>query len=119
MKTKLNDQELHNLAMTVVGKDLEKQGYEFLGVNSELKKDPQFVALKDKKLHFVIVRAIDYPYDPKEVDVIFYQTIKEHALKFNARTFYAGVGIANSSDYDLPVFKEEDYVINYQGLQEI
>ena len=55
---KLNDQELHNLAMNIVGKELEAQGYEFLGVNSELKKDPQFVALKDRKLHFVIVRAI-------------------------------------------------------------
>lgn len=119
MKNKLNDQELHNLAMNIVGKDLEEQGYEFLGVNSQFKKDPQFVALKDKKLHFVIVRAIEYPHDPEEVDRIFMQTIKEHALKFNARTFYAGVGIANSSDYELPVYKEEDYIINYQGLQEI
>lgn len=119
MKKKLNDQELHNLAMNIVGKDLEEQGYEFLGVNSQFKRDPQFVALKDKKLHFVIVRAIEYPHDPKEVDRIFMQTIKEHALKFNARTFYAGVGIANSSDYELPVYKEEDYIVNYQGLQEI
>ena len=46
---KLNDQELHNLAMNIVGKELEEQGYEFLGVNSEIKKDPQFVALKDKR----------------------------------------------------------------------
>lgn len=119
MKNKLSDQELHNLAMNIVGKDLEEQGYEFLGVNSEFKKNPQFVALKDKKLHFVIVRAIEYPHDPKEIDHIFLQSIKEHALKFNARTFYAGVGIANSSDYELPVYKEEDYVVNYQGLQEI
>ena len=33
---KLNDQELHNLAMNIVGKELEAQGYEFLGVNSEV-----------------------------------------------------------------------------------
>ncbi len=49
----LTEQELHNLAMNIVGKELEEQGYEFMGVNSKLKKDPQFVALKDKKLHFV------------------------------------------------------------------
>lgn len=107
------------MAMNIVGKDLEDQGYEFLGVNSELKKDPQFVALKDKKLHFVIVRAIEYPYDPKEIDMIFLETIKQHAQKFDARTFYAGVGLANSSDYEKPVSSAEDYVVNYAGLQEI
>ena len=117
--SKLSDQELHNLAMNIVGKDLEEQGYEFLGINSELKKDPQFVALKNKKLHFVIVRAIEYPYDPKEIDMIFLETIKQHAQKFNARTFYAGVGLAISQDYERPVDKDEDYVVNYNGLQEI
>lgn len=115
----LTTQELHNLAMNIVGKDLEDQGYEFLGVNSEFKKDPQFVALKDKKLHFVIVRAIEYPHDPKEIDMIFLETVKQHAQKFNARTFYAGVGLANSSDYEKPVSSAEDYVVNYAGLQEI
>ncbi|MFD0976400.1 Na(+)-translocating NADH-quinone reductase subunit F [Salinimicrobium gaetbulicola] len=116
---KLTDQELHNLAMNIVGKQLEEDGFEFLGVSSEFKKDPQFVALKNKKLHFVIVRAIEYPHDPKEIPYIFLETIKEHAKKFNARTFYAGVGLANSRDYELPVDSSDDYVVNYAGLQEI
>lgn len=115
----LSKQELHNLAMNIVGKDLEAQGFEFLGVNSELKKDPQFVTLKDKKLHFIIVRAILYPKKPKEIDRISMESIKQHALKFNARTFYAGVGLANSDDYELPVNSSEEYIINYDGLQEI
>lgn len=117
--SQLTDQELHNLAMNIVGKDLEDQGYEFLGINSEFKRDPQFVALKDRKLHFVIVRAIEYPHDPGEVPYMFLETIKQHALKFDAKTFYAGVGLANSKDYDLPVSSSEDYVINFPGLKEI
>ncbi|APG60205.1 Na(+)-translocating NADH-quinone reductase subunit F [Christiangramia salexigens] len=116
---KLNQQELHNLAMNIVGKDLEDKGYEFLGVNSELKKDPQFVALKDKKLHFVIVRAIEYPVNPNDVDMVFMESIKTHAAKFNARTFYAGVGLANSKDYEKPITSDEDYIVNYSGWQEI
>ncbi|MDR9456855.1 MAG: Na(+)-translocating NADH-quinone reductase subunit F [Salegentibacter sp.] len=116
---KLNDQELHNLAMNIVGKDLEEKGYEFLGVNSEIQKDPQFVALKDKKLHFVIVRAIEYPHNPREFEIQFLETIKQHAQKFNARTFYAGVGLANSLDYEKPVTHGEAYVVNYEGWQEI
>ena len=50
----IKEQELHNLAMEVVGKRMEEDGFEFMTVNSELQKDPQFVCLKDKKLHFVL-----------------------------------------------------------------
>ena len=115
----LTKQELHNLAMNVVGKDLEEQGFEFLGVNSGLKRNPQFVALKDKKLHFVIVRAVGYPDDANSCDVTFMQEMKEHAAKFNARTFYAGVGLGAADDYGKPVEKGSAYTQIYNGLQEI
>jgi hypothetical protein len=115
----LTEQELHNLAMNIVGKDLEAQGFEFVSVNSTLKKDPQFVCLKDKKLHFVLVKAVLYPDNPIDYDVIYLQTMRVHALKFKARTFYAGVGLANSANYDLAVTSNEDYTINYNGLIEI
>lgn len=119
MKNELTKQELHNLAMNIVGKDLEDNGYEFLGINSEFKRDPQFVALKNKKLHFVIVRAILYPDNPGEYDPKLANKVRDHAIKYNARTFYAGVGLANSTDYEKPIFKDEDYVVNYSGLLEI
>lgn len=119
MKNELDKQELHNLAMNIVGKELEDQGFEFLGVESKMKTNPQFVALKDKKLHFVVVRAITYPDDPKIFDTKFMEKIKQHAIKFNARTFYAGVGLANSRDYEKPVTNDQEYIINYNGLQEI
>ncbi len=119
MKKDLSKQELHNLAMNIVGKELEDQGFEFLGVNSKLKSDPQFVALKNKKLHFVVVRAVEYPRDPKEIDLVFMESIKQHALKFEARTFFAGVGLAHADNYELPVNDTENYVVNYNGLQEI
>ncbi len=119
MNEKLTKQELHNLAMNIVGKELEAQGYEFLGVNSTLKRDPQFVVLKDKNLHFVIVRAISFPRDAHAYDPLFMKTIKEHALKFEAKTYYAGVGLGHGSDYGKPVLKDEDYTMVYKGLQEI
>jgi len=64
----LSEQELHNLAMNIVGKKLEEEGYEFMGVNSKLKKNPQFVCLKEKLLHFIIVRNVSFPEDPKQYD---------------------------------------------------
>ena len=119
MATPLTEQELHNLAMNIVGKDLEKNGFEFLGVNSKLKKDPQFVALKNKDLHFIIVRAVHYPADANAYDPVFMQTIKNHADTFEAKTYYAGVGLGHGSDYAMPVLKNEDYPMVYNGLQEI
>ena len=115
----LNEQELHNLAMNIVGKDMEAQGFEFLGVNSKLKKDPQFVGLKNKDLHFVIVRAIRYPEDANVYDEVFMLSIKEHAQQFDAKTYYAGVGLGHGLDYAKPVLKNEDYTMVYNGLQEI
>jgi len=119
MKEELTAQELHNLAMNIVGKELQENGFEFLGVNSKLKKDPQFVALRDKNLHFVVVRAVSYPKNADVYDPVLMQTMKEHALKFEAKTFYAGVGLGHGSDYAKPVIKGEDYTMVYNGLQEI
>lgn len=115
----LDKQELHNLAMNIVGKDLEEQGYEFLGVNSQLKRNPQFVALKNKKLHFVIVRALSYPDHPDVYDEAFMAEMKAHAEKFEAATFYAGVGLGHQSDYGKPVEHGDAYTVIYNGLQEI
>lgn len=119
MSNILTEQELHNLAMNIVGKDLESNGFEFLGVNSKLKKDPQFVALKNKNLHFVVVRAIRYPQDANTYDPDLMQTIKSHADKFEARTYYAGVGLGHGTDYAKPVVKDEAYTMVYKGIQEI
>ncbi|WP_019037932.1 hypothetical protein [Psychroflexus tropicus] len=115
----LSEQQLHNLAMNVVGKDLEEMGYEFLAVNSKKSKNPQFVATKDKKLIFVVVRAVKYPDNPVIYNEELMKKVSDHGINYKAKTFYAGVGIANSLSYDLPVDSEEDYVLNYTGLIEI
>lgn len=115
----LTEQELHNLAMNIVGRELEAEGYEFMGVNSKPKRNPQFVCLKEKELHFIVVRNVEYPADPREYDHRLMQQVKDHALKFEARTWYAGVGLSNAKDRSLPVYLDEDYLIEYDGLIEI
>ncbi|MBQ4916115.1 Na(+)-translocating NADH-quinone reductase subunit F [Maribacter sp. MMG018] len=117
----LTEQELHNLAMNLVGKQLEEQGYEFLAVNSELRKNPQFVCIKNKQMSFVVVKAIEYPGDPKDLDLLRadLNKMRDHALKFDAKTFYAGVGLVNAKDHNLPVYLNEEYIVDYDGLIEI
>ncbi|MFS4416315.1 Na(+)-translocating NADH-quinone reductase subunit F [Maribacter sp. 2307ULW6-5] len=117
----LTEQELHNLAMNIVGKRLEQEGFEFLAVNSKLKKNPQFVCLREKKLHFIVVKSISYPGDPTDME--FFKAdlykMRDHALKFEAETFYAGVGLVNASDYNLPVYLNQEYIVDYDGLIKI
>ena len=105
--------------MNIVGKELEADGYEFMAVNSKLKKNPQFVCLKEKQLHFIIVRPVVFPEDPKAVDAEMMQKVKAHALKFEARTYYAGVGLTNAENRELPVYLNENYIVDYEGLVEI
>ncbi|UOB18356.1 Na(+)-translocating NADH-quinone reductase subunit F [Abyssalbus ytuae] len=112
----LSEQELHYLAMNIVGKDLETKGFEFLSVNSKPKKNPQFVCLKDKKIHFIIVRAVKYPEDPNLYDKNLVEKVKDHANKFNAITYYAGVALANADDYNKPIIKNQKYIVDYHGI---
>jgi hypothetical protein len=117
----LTEQELHNLAMNIVGKQLQSDGYEFMSVNSQIGKNPQFVCLKEKKLHFIVVKSIAYPGDPQDME--FYRAdlnkMRAHADKFEADTYYAPVGLVNKTDYNLPVYLNEEYIVDYDGLVKI
>jgi len=119
MSRPLTEQELHNLAMNIVGRELEADGFEFMAINSKLKKNPQYVCLKEKVLHFIVVRNVEFPNDPRVYDAELMQKVKDHAEKFEARTFFAGVGLSNAMDQELPVHLDEEYIVEYQGLIEI
>ncbi|AYN66952.1 Na(+)-translocating NADH-quinone reductase subunit F [Euzebyella marina] len=119
MARELSEQELHNLAMNIVGRQLESEGFEFMGVNSKPKKNPQFVCLKDKELHFIVVRYVPFPEDPNQYDESLMDKMKDHADKHEARTYYAGVGLSNAQDRNLPVYLNEEYIVDYRGMIEI
>ena len=115
----LNKSELHSLAMNIVGKDLEKDNFEFISINSSLKKNPQFVCTKNKQLYFILVKSILYPENPKTYKINNLSKILDHSKKFEARLLCAKVGLANSDDYELPLFKNSSYIVNYDGFEEI
>lgn len=121
MKEPLTGQELHFLAMNIVGEALrDERHWEFLAVNSQLKKDPQFVCVdKNKQKYFIIVRAVPYGDDPDAYDPVFMHIVQKKASEFNAKTYYAGVGITNVEGDDLPIYKNKPYKVNFKGLLEI
>jgi hypothetical protein len=115
----LTAQELHNLAMNIVGRQLETEGFEFVAINSTMGKNPQFVCTRNGELSFVVVRNVPYPEDPKEYDPLLLERIRKHALTSNAKLYYAGVGLVNAKEYTLPVYLNEEYIVDYGGLMEI
>ncbi|SEA49348.1 Na(+)-translocating NADH-quinone reductase subunit F [Bizionia paragorgiae] len=118
MSKALTKQELHNLAMNHVGKDLEKRGFEFIAINSKLKRHPQFVCIDaNKQYFFVIVKAVILPENPNNYDVIWMESFKKHARENDAKVLYAGVGLGNPNGEDLPIYLNEDYLIEYNGIQ--
>jgi len=118
MSKPLTKQELHNLAMNIVGKDLESKGYEFLAVNSQLKRNPQFVCVdKNNQRYFVIVKADVISDFPITYDVIWMETFKKHAHTQQAKVVFAGVGLGNVKDKSQPPNLNETYLLQYEGLQ--
>jgi hypothetical protein len=118
MRKQLSKQEMHNLAMNHVGKDLESRGFEFVAVNSKLKKHPQFVCIdKNSQYFFVIVRVVLLPDNPNNYDVVWMETFKNHAKEKDAKVLYAGVGIGNPQSDKLPIYLNEDFLIEYNGIQ--
>lgn len=116
----LTEQELHNLAMNIVGEKLQQLGYEFLAINSTLKKHPQFILYKkgEQKI-FVLVKVTSNIHNPQEYDLIWMETFKNHAKKNNARVWFAGVGIANAKSIEMPVFKDQPYYVAFEEFIKI
>jgi hypothetical protein len=118
MSKPLTDQQLHNLAMNIVGKDLIAKGYEFIAVNSKLKKHPQFVCIdKRNQRYFVVVKASIITGLPIIYDVIWMETFKKHAEAQNAKVLFAGVGLGNVKNKLVPPNLNEEYLLQYDGLQ--
>ena len=116
----LTEQELHNLGMNIAGKKLQKMGYEFVAVNSTLKKHPQFVLFKKgEPTIFVLVKFTNNIQTPHEYDVLWMETFKEHAKKQDAKVWFAGIGIANAESIELPVFKNKPYYVAFEGFMKI
>jgi len=118
MSKPLTEQELHNLAMNHVGKDLESRGFEFIAINSKLKKHPQFVCIdKNSQYYFVIVRVVKLPENPNNYDVVWMESFEKHAREHAAKVLYAGVGVGNPNGDHLPIYLNEEYSMEYNGIQ--
>ena len=72
---------------------------------------------KNKQYFFVIVKVVILPENPNNYDVIWMESFKKHARDKDAKVLYAGVGLGNPNGEDLPIYLNEDYLIEYNGIQ--
>jgi hypothetical protein len=63
------------------------------------------------------VRAVKLPDNPNNYDIVWMETFKKHAFEKDAKVLYAGVGLGNPDGEDLPVYLNEEYLIEYNGIQ--
>jgi len=119
MTKPLTQQESHNLAMNLAGEELQKEGYEFLAINSDIKKNPQFVAQKNKETIFVVVRPVTSIEETESYQNIMMEPILEHANKYNAKVYYTGIWLGHGKDINQPVINGEKYSYAYVGLIEV
>jgi len=104
--------------MNIVGKDLEAKGYEFIAINSQLKKNTQFVCVdKNNVRYFVVVKVVGISEYHIPYDVIWMESIKLHAQKNKAKVLFANVGLGKASNKDLVPYLNEEYLLQYEGLQ--
>ena len=116
----LTEQELHNLGMNIIGERLQELGYEFVAINSELKKHPQFVLYKKgTPTIFVLVKVSSNIQQPASYDVVWMETFKQHAIKQNAKVWFAAIGLANAESVELPVFKDQPYYEAFNGFEKV
>ena len=120
MLKSLTAQELHNLGMNIIGEKLQEMGYEFVAINSKLKKHPQFVLYKKgEPTIFVLVKVSSNIQQPETYDTIWMETFKEHAIQQNARVWFAAIGLANAESVELPVFKDQPYYVAFEDFEKV
>ena len=116
----LTEQELHNLGMNIVGEKLQQMGYEFVAINSKLKKHPQYVLYKKgEPTIFVLVKVTSNLQNTQNYDTVWMETFKQHAISQNAKVWFAGVGIANAESVEMPVFKDLPYYVAFEEFVKV
>ena len=116
----LTEQELHNLAMNIVGEALQELGWEFLLVNSDRKKNPQFVCIDPQgQKSFIIVRPILQGDDPDVYDPVLMETVRRKAQEHKGDAYWAGVGLYDVANPLAPLEHGKSCQVDFRGLLKI
>jgi hypothetical protein len=63
------------------------------------------------------VRVVILPDNPNNYDIVWMEAFKKHAREQDAKVLYAGVGIGNIDQEKAPIYLNQDYLLEYNGIQ--
>ncbi|MDO5656539.1 MAG: Na(+)-translocating NADH-quinone reductase subunit F [Flavobacteriaceae bacterium] len=114
---KFSEEEIHYAGMNFIGEELQALGYEFLGVNSDLKKHPQFVIFKSgEPITFVMVKTVLYPDNFTALPDVS-EKVVEHAKRQDSSVWFAGVALCDAENEQLPPSLGSPYKILFNGFK--
>jgi hypothetical protein len=113
----MTDWELHDMAVQIVRKDLEKDGFKILSWHGNPHVDPSLWFQKQiGQPEWVIIRHALYPAKqatkPKNI-----HEIAKNCAAMSKIGYFASVGIANSDDSTKPPYRGHAMNIRYKGLE--
>lgn len=111
----LTDKEVHEFGLEVLFKQVQKEGYEVVSVNSDLNQHPQMILKKEGQLYFVIVRTVPANQDKDNYDSRIASQVVSHSKQYNAKVLYAGIGLYSMTSGHI-LTRGAPYAINYTGM---
>lgn len=112
-------EEIHYAGMNFVGEELQKLGYEFLGVNSKPQKHPQFVIFKSgEPITFVLVKTVVFPANFEALPQVT-EKVVAHAKKQDSSVWFAGVALCDAENEQKPPRIGKPYKILFNGFKKI
>ena len=118
----VTEEELLLYAMQVVEDvELKKNGYEIVAAKTELDKAPNFVAKKDGRLYFIVVKGDIAPYVP-DMTIQEKMNLLEHAKAFNAECYFAPVSFGADDEERFRkglLLRGDALYSRYKGLEKI
>jgi hypothetical protein len=116
----MTENEIQEFGINIVLQHIQKEGFEILGVNVDMDKNPQIFARSNDDLAFITVRTALYPKTGTIEDGSLMKDLIANADKHGAICYFASVGILNADakteeEKGLPV-REANFYILFDGL---
>ena len=111
----LTAQELHNLAMNIVGEKLREMGYEFQAINSQLKRHPQFVLYKKGEPTILITSSVksnnnyEHPRSAGRKDPLKQNVLNQGAMEY-VEIMYKELEISSNATSEKNGYEYEEVI---------
>jgi hypothetical protein len=117
-KNKMTEQEIHEFGINVIYKYAKQEGYEIVGISTELNQYPQLVLKKDGQLFFVMVKT-----EPGDRSYLTYDKdlalqVLNNATNHNAKVLFAGLGLY-CVGYGFTLVRNQGYKVDFRGFEEV